>query len=236
MQKSEMVSSWREVLIGTLRQFLPDRSSGRSMSAPLSMIAEWPLLPSATLGSAVRTKGIEREVRARLPWPVRKYVKAETGRIALRMREDDAESFEAASDKIAKTLETIEVLPVLPREVEDILTISSRERHKWLKDGRLQSVGRRTVKMRARSKAVTFHVFDPKHIEDVLDRDLPSVWREEDAQEVAENRRRGAGKAALTRAGKGGDKARGSKNNRDGDLPRPQLKDWDAFDDEGLLR
>jgi len=53
---------------------------------------------------------------------------AETGRIALRMREDDAE-FEAASDKIAKTLETIEVLPVLPREVEDILTISSRERY-----------------------------------------------------------------------------------------------------------
>ena len=92
------------------------------------------------------------------------------------------------------------------------------------------------MKMRARSKAVTFHVFDPKHIEDVLDRDLPSVWREEDAQEVAENRRRGAGKAALTRAGKGGDKARGSKTNRDEDLPRPQLKDWDAFDDEGLLR
>lgn len=95
------------------------------MSAPLSMIAEWPLLPSATLGSAVRAKGTERELRARLPWPVRKYVKAETGRIGLRMREDDAEAFESASDKIAKTLETIEVLPVLPREVEDILTISS---------------------------------------------------------------------------------------------------------------
>lgn len=152
------------------------------------------------------------------------------------MREDDAEEFEAASNKIAKILETIEVLPVLPREAEDILTISSRERHKWLKDGRLQSIGTRTVKMRGRSKAVTFHVFDPKHIEDILDRDLPSLWREEDAQQVTENRRRGAGKAALTRAGKGSEKVRGSGNNPRDDDPRPKLKGWDAFDDEGLLR
>ncbi|WP_174800299.1 hypothetical protein [Mesorhizobium sp. M7A.F.Ce.TU.012.03.2.1] len=213
-----------------------DRGSRQSVSTSLSLIAEWPLPPSATLGSSVRTKGIEREIRARLPWAVRKYVKAETGRIALRMREDDAEEFEAASNKIAKVLETIEVLPVLPREAEDILTISSRERHKWLKDGRLQSIGTRTVKMRGRSKAVTFHVFDPKHIEDILDRDLPSLWREEDAQQVTENRRRGAGKAALTRAGKGSEKVRGSGNNPRDDDPRPKLKGWDAFDDEGLLR
>jgi hypothetical protein len=117
-----------------------DRGSRQSVSTSLSLIAEWPLPPSATLGSSVRTKGIEREIRARLPWAVRKYVKAETGRIALPMREDDAEEFEAASNKIAKILETIEVLPVLPREAEDILTISSRERHKWLKDGRLQAL------------------------------------------------------------------------------------------------
>jgi hypothetical protein len=213
-----------------------DRGSRQSMSTSLSLIAEWPLQPSATLGSSVRTKGIEREIRARLPWAVRKYIKAETGRMTLRMREDDAEEFEAASNKIAKMLETIEVLPVLPREAEDILAISSRERHKWLKDGRLQSIGTRTVKMRGRSKAVTFHVFDPKHIEDILDRDLPSLWREEDAQHVTENRRRGAGKAALTRAGKGGEKVRGAANNPRDDAPRPKLKGWDAFDDEGLLR
>ena len=138
---------------------------------------------------------------------MRKHVKAETGRIALRLPDDQGDEFKAASVIISKTLEGIEELAVLPREAEDVLTISSRERHKWLKDGRLQSIGTRTVKMRGRSKKVTFHVFDPRHIEDVLDRDLPAVWREEDAQEVAENRRRGAGKAALTRAGKGKGKA-----------------------------
>ncbi|RUX91300.1 MULTISPECIES: hypothetical protein [unclassified Mesorhizobium] len=228
----------REILNGIAAAIVTprNRSSRQDMSASLPLVAEWPLPPAATLGSSVRTKGIEREIRARLPWAVRKYAKAETGHMTLRMGEDDAEEFEAASNKIAKTLETIEVLPVLPREAEDILTISSRERHKWLKDGRLQSIGTRTVKMRGRSKAVTFHVFDPKHIEDVLDRDLPSLWREEDVQQVTQNRRRGAGKAALTRAGKGSGKGRGAGNDPRDDPPRPKLKGWDAFDDEGLLR
>src|SRR3954468_14921923 len=173
------------------------------MSASTSLIAEWPLPASATLGSSVRAMGIEREIRAHLPRAVKKSVTTEVGRIVLHMAEGQTDEFRAASTKISKTLRTIEALPVLPREAEDILTISSRERHKWLKDGRLKSIGTRTVKMRGRSKSVTFHVFDPRHIEDVLDRDLATVWREQDVQAVAENRRRGAGKAALTRAGKG---------------------------------
>jgi hypothetical protein len=135
--------------------------------------------------------------------------------------EGEVDGFKAASAIISKTLDGIEDLPVLPREAEDILTILARERHKWLKDGRLRSVGTRTVKMRGRSKSVTFHVFDPRHIEDVLDRDLPTVWREQDAQEVAENRRRGARKAALTRAGKG----KGAKTPGKQEGPPSKLED-----------
>jgi hypothetical protein len=150
------------------------------------------------------------------------------------MSESDANEFNAASAKISKTLDGIDVLPVLPREAEDILTISSRERHKWIKGGRLQCVGTRTVKLRGRAKAVTFYVFDPRHIEDVLDRDLPTVWREEDAQEVAESRRRAAGKAALTRAGKG--KAAVARHAREASSPLSKLEGWDAFEAEGLLR
>lgn len=187
-----------------------------------------------TIGSSVRAKGIEREIRARLPWPVRKFIKAETGRIALRMPETEANEFKAASAKIFKTLEGIENLPVLPREAEDVLTISSRERHKWLKDGRLQSIGTRTVKVRGRSKAVTFHVFDPRYIEDLLDRDQAVVWREQDAREIADNRRRGAAKAALTRVSKG--KAALAKEGRRANTPQPNLDGWDTFEAEGLLR
>ncbi|MBZ9696302.1 hypothetical protein [Mesorhizobium sp. CO1-1-9] len=211
----------------------PDRRAEQGASTA-SMVAEWPLPPSATLGSSLRLKGIEREVRARLPWTVRKFAKAETGRIVLRMLQADADAFRAASATISRTLEGIEALAVLPREAEDILTISSRERHRWLRDGRLKSIGTRTVKMRGRSKAVTFHVFDPRHIEDVLDRDLATAWREEDAREISENRRRGAGKAALTRAGKRTGNARKTRNSGKDDGPK--LEGWDTFEAEGLLR
>ncbi|MBD0416970.1 hypothetical protein ICI42_20165 [Tianweitania sp. Rool2] len=192
------------------------------------MTATWPLSPSATLGSSVRGKGIEREIRAKLPLAARKCVTVEAGNLVLLMPETESDAFETASLTIFKSLEGIDELPVIPREVEDILTISSRERHKWIKDGRLRSIGTRTVKLRGRSKAVTFHVFDPRHIEDILDSDFPSVWREQDALDAAENRRRAAGKAARTRASKAQSKEK---------LPRQQdLDGWDAFDDEGLLR
>lgn len=100
----------------------------------------------------------------------------------------------------------------------------------------MQSTGTRTMKLRGRAKAVTFHVFDPRHLEDVLDRDLPTIWREEDAQAAAEARRRAVAKAARTRAGKtvtapGDVVAIGTTT-----APRPGLKGWDAFDEEGLLR
>ena len=39
----------------------------RSMTTSSSLVAEWPLPPSMTLGSSVRVKGIEREIRASLP-------------------------------------------------------------------------------------------------------------------------------------------------------------------------
>ena len=141
------------------------------------LVASWPLPASATLGSSVRTRRIEREIRTRLPLAARKCVVVEAGNVAMQMEEHERDQFEAASAKIDQVLERVEALPVLPREAEDILSISSRERQKWLKDGRLKSIGTRTVKMRGRARKVTFHIFDPREIEDVLDRDLPTLWR-----------------------------------------------------------
>src|SRR5690606_11466035 len=167
-----------------------------------ALVAEWSLASSATLGSAVRAKGILLEVRARLPLAVRKQVDLLAGVLVLRMPEMEAKAFKSASDKIETVLTTIDDLPIIPREVEDILTIKSAERHSWLKDGRLKSAGTRTGQLRGRAKAVTFHVFNPREIEDVLDRDLVSLSREEDALAATENRKRAAGKAARTRAEK----------------------------------
>ena len=204
------------------------------MSKLITLVADWPLPSSATLGSSVRLKGIEREIRSRLPWAASKCVKAEAGGITLRMTKGATDEFNAARAKVSRVLGGIETLPILPREAEDILAISSRERHKWLKDGRLKSAGTRTVKLRGHSKAVTFHVFDPRDIEDVLDRDLPAIWREEDAEASAKKRRRGAAKAARTRAGVDAGKGADTTNGRNG-ATRLELQGWDEFAADGLL-
>lgn len=199
----------------------------------MKLIQEWPLATAVTLGSSVRARGILLEARARVPVAVKKLLHVETGAISLRVPEDSNEDFSDIAATVSKILEGIPHLPVIPREVEDILSIKTSERHRWLKDGRLKSAGTRTVKLRGRSRKITFHVFDLHHIEDVLDRGLPDVWREEDAIAAAENRRRAARKAALTRAGKG--KPKSSTSAEPGRSPT-KLKDWEDFDLDGLLR
>jgi hypothetical protein len=72
-------------------------------------------------------------------------------------------------------------------------------------------------------------VFDPRHIEDVLDRDLTTVWREEDAMAAKENRRRAAGRAALKRAQEKNLKAAHSTDKRSDDAERHKLEGWDEF-------
>lgn len=183
----------------------------------------------------MRARGILLEVRAHLPFAERRLLDVEAGKLVLRAPEDDADDHQETADKVTRRLAGIEDLPVLPREVEDILSIKQAERHRWLKDGRLQSAGTRTVKLRGRARKITFHVFDPRHIEDVMDRDLPEVWREEDRLATAENRRRGAQKAALRRAGKLPGTA-GTGSGRGKGEAGPALKGWEDFDLDGLLR
>ena len=200
------------------------------------LVAEWPFPVAAAFGSAVRAKGIEREILARLPFPDRKRLTRVDDVFRLSIPAGEKQRFAAASSIVAKTLAGIEDLPLLPREVDDILTIAPRERLRWTKDGRLASAGTRTVKLRGRSKTVTFHVFDPRHIEDVLDRDLPTLWREEDSRATAEARRRGAGKAALTRAGKGEAKGASRRKPRSQETTASSLEGWEGFAIDGLLR
>ncbi|TPI82032.1 hypothetical protein [Mesorhizobium sp. B2-8-9] len=197
-------------------------------------LAEWPLTPAATLGSSMRARGIFLEIRARLPTSLRKLLHIESRVLTLRLPEGVDADVQAAAAIVSKAMRDIEDLPVIPREVEDILTISSGERHRWLKGGRLQSAGTRTVKLRGRARKITFHVFDPRHIEDVLDRDLVSVWREEDAATRAENRRRAAGKAALKRAQRKGRDAEDHPDESSCEASRP--RGWEDFDMDGLLR
>lgn len=202
----------------------------------MTLVQEWTLPPAATLGSSVRAKGILLEMRARFPAAMKKSIDVVAMALVLRMPEGAEDAFRTARTLVSQALEDIEALPVIPREIEDILAISTTERHRWLKDGRLPSAGTRTVKLRGRARKITFHVFDPRTVEDILDRDLISAWREEDAITAAENRRRAAWKTKLTRLQKTGGQTAPERDDGNDQSDRPQLIGWEEFERDGPLR
>jgi hypothetical protein len=75
-----------------------------------------------------------------------------------------------------------------PSRDRDILGITTTERRRWLADGKLPSAGTRTIKLRGRG-TITFHVFDPKLVQAILDEDVIHLWREEHLVKTAENKR-----------------------------------------------
>lgn len=194
----------------------------------------WTLLPAASFGSAVRAKGILLEIRARLPVAVRKSLDVEGMILTLAMPEEQEDEFVRTSLAVSKALIGIEELPIIPREIQNILGMTASERHRWLADGRLQSAGTRTVRLAGRARQITFHVFDPKVVEDLLDRGAVDEWRVEDAEAKAEKRAKAAYQAKLTRMSKKSKRARksgsSSKDSASG------LRGWDDFDLDGLLR
>lgn len=202
---------------------------------PADLIRSWTLPSTVTLGSAVRAKGVLLELRARLPAAVRKSLDVNGATLVLSMaREEDAD-FRSTVDDITTWLADMENLPVIPREIEDILAISTSERRRWLEDGRLSSAGTRSVRLRGRARRITFHVYDPKVIEHLLDSGVVDEWREEDAVAKAENRRRAAFQAKLTRSLK---KQRRGKSKSEFNDPNVsvQLAGWEEFDRDGILR
>lgn len=199
------------------------------------LVEVWTLPFAARLGSSMRSKGLYLEIRARLPVAARKSLSVKAGELTLRMPQTAWKQFAAASALVTRALEDIESLPVIPREIGDILGISTTERPRWLKDGRLPSAGTRSVKLRGRARKVTFHVFDPRVVEDILDRGLIDAWREDDALTAAENRRKAAWKAKLTKARKQDGEPAAYPESQD-EADRFKLRGWAEFERNGLLR
>ncbi|MCB5202810.1 hypothetical protein LH464_10020 [Neorhizobium sp. T786] len=207
----------------------------KAAKTDIELLRTWTLSAAATLGSSVRAKGILQEIQARLPATSKKSVVLEGSDLTLAMPASDKAAFSASVAVVNKVMEEVETLPVIPREIQDILTIKTSERHRWLADGRLPSAGTRTVRLNGRARRITFHVFDPKLVEDLLDRGVVDEWREEDAEAKAEKRRQAAYKAKLTRSLKKARKV-SKMPNRDPDDPAPKLRGWEDFDIDGLLR
>lgn len=207
----------------------------KSEQADIEFLKTWALSPAATLGSDVRAKGILLEMRARLPLSSRKLLVVEGVELVLAMPAIAKTEFTAAVGIVSAGMKDIESLPVIPREIQDILTIKPGERHRWLADGRLPSAGTRTVRLAGRAKQITFHVFDPKVVEDLLDRGMVDQWREEDVAAAAENRRRAAYKAKLTRSLRKGSSS-GPPSETGPDEASGKLAGWEEFGRDGFLR
>lgn len=198
------------------------------------LLKTWSLKADATLGSSVRAKGILQEVQARLPKTYKKAVSLEGVDLILAMPNDERTAFDAAVSVVTKTIADAPVLPVIPREIQDILGMKASERHRWLADGRLPSAGTRTVRLAGRARQITFHVFDPKIVEELLDRGAVDEWRVEDAQARAEKRRDSAYRQKLVRIAKKEKHARQAVDVADESASG--LRGWEDFDVDGLLR
>jgi hypothetical protein len=81
----------------------------------------------------VRAKGILLEVRGHLPFAERRLLHVESGALVLHVPEDDPDDHQTTVDAVTRKLVGIEDLPVIPREVEDTLSIKQAKRHRWLK-------------------------------------------------------------------------------------------------------
>ena len=198
------------------------------------LVRTWTLPSKATLGSSVRAHGILLEMRARLPMSSKKSLVLESGELVLVVPAKAKTEFNAAAGIVSAAMKDIENLPVIPREIQDILTIKPGERHRWLADGRLPSAGTRTVRLAGRARQITFHVFDPRVVEELLDSGAVDEWREDDVAAAAENRRRAALKAKLTRSLKKGSSSK-SPDVGSGDASA-ELAGWEEFGRDGFLR
>lgn len=201
----------------------------------IQLLKTWVLPSKATLGSGVRAKGILLEMRARLPLSTKKLLVLEPGELVLAMAADAKSAFNAAVSIVSSAMKDIESLPVIPREIQDILMIKPGERLRWLADGRLPSAGTRTVRLAGRAKKITFHVFDPRVVEELLDSGAVDEWREDDLAAAAENRRRAAYKAKLTRSLKKSAKSASSSQVNE-ENANVRLTDWEEFQRDGFLR
>lgn len=67
-------------------------------------------------------------MRARLPMFSKKSLVLESGELVLAMPAEAKTEFHAAAGIVSATMKDIETIPVIPREIQDILTIKPGER------------------------------------------------------------------------------------------------------------
>lgn len=153
-------------------------------TSDIELLRTLTLSPAATLGSAVRAKGILQQIQARLPFTAKKTVTLDGSDVVLAMPADDKAAFAASEALVNEVMDEAETLPVIPREIQNP-NDKGGGGHRWLADGCLPSAGTRTVRVNVRARQITFHVFDLKVV-------AVDEWREQDSEAKAEKKREAA--------------------------------------------
>jgi hypothetical protein len=135
----------------------------------------WPM----TLGSKTREKDLRRRFKARLQrWSPQKVL--DTGAIiSACWATADVEQAKFAIEYLDHMLEAFRKERLIPKIVEEVLSISSQERRRWIKDGRLPKSG--TGHFKKGKTAFQFYLHSPDEIAKLAARpEIIAEWRAAD--------------------------------------------------------
>jgi len=96
----------------------------------IELIRSWTLSPATTMGSSVRAKGILQELQSRVPSAAKRSLALDGSEVILAMPSSEKAVFRAAAADVTETMADAEKLPVIPREIQDILGMKASERHR----------------------------------------------------------------------------------------------------------
>jgi hypothetical protein len=137
---------------------------------------------SLTLGSQTRAKEIRYKLKLRLRrW--HPFEKSDNGKIvSARFDIADAERIECALTDLDSMLDALAEERLSPKMVEEILGITSLERKRWNKDGRLPKSGMGSFKKGQQQIYFYLHPFS-EIAKLVANPEIIAKWREADAKE-----------------------------------------------------
>jgi hypothetical protein len=144
--------------------------------------------PELTLGSALRSRDILNRVGAKLKGVRPRAYCSDGEQITFEFDIDETCKLETVIAKIDLMLDRCANERLTPRMVEEILGITSAERRRWTKDGRLPKSGMASYRRGPQSFYLSLH--PPKKIGQLANNpDLIAQWRKEDAERLSELRR-----------------------------------------------
>jgi len=135
----------------------------------------WPM----TLGSKTREKDLRRRFKARLQrWFPQEVV--DTGKIiSACWATTDVRQAKSAIDYLDHMLDSFRKERLIPKIVEEVLSINSQERRRWIKDGRLPKSG--TGHFKKGKTVFQFYLHSPEEIAKLAaNPEIIAEWRAAD--------------------------------------------------------